>query len=194
MEPILFRYNPLRKLGCKTHISCNKKLLIKLDWVMKRHFDLCVFYETTSGEIGGVFQDEYTSKENSLGDINSYPFIQLGHWEGSDWEGMEIFRAARMDLIKTLYIVLISDEIFSKERKEVDYASYNTSLEIFSDEDSHIYSFNAAPSRKGEILLLSIINKVEGKNYTISNSSLAYTVEEAHRNIPGFTYVCDKVY
>jgi hypothetical protein len=192
MEVVLSRDNQLKNQGNKALISCNEKLVVKLDWEMKRHLDLCVFYETTQGEIGGIFPVEYIAKENSLGDINSYPFIQLGHWEGSNWGGMEIFRVARMDLIKTLYIVLISDEIFSKDRKEVDYIMYSAILEVQSD-DGYQAAVYAAPYRKGEILLLSIINKVEGNNYTISNSSLTYTVEEANRNIPGFFDFCTKV-
>lgn len=66
----------LRRKGEAAAFTFAGRLKVKLLWQSKTDLDLCLFYKTKDGQVGGVFSDGFRQNKDDLGSLNEFPFIQ----------------------------------------------------------------------------------------------------------------------
>ena len=91
----------LQKKGQEAQLGSIKQFLVTLKWTTAADFDLAALYEGKDGKIGMVYF-------GALGDLNTYPFMQLSGDEGvgdSGGENSEEMRVANIDDISNIWII-----------------------------------------------------------------------------------------
>lgn len=95
-----------------------------------RDLDLCLFYRSTDGGLGGVFSDEYRDSPNDLGSLDRFPYILH--------RGDHILRTSTGDAGEKIEIVKL-DEIESACICVVDYeAALNGLPALFDDARAYV--------------------------------------------------------
>lgn len=113
----------LENTGAQAEIPV-KRLLIILNWNAEVDLDLMAFYKARDGRVGGVFSHNYP--KGFMGDLTSFPYIQLDKDAGLDKEKgykEEILRVANLDDIEDLYVITLNytDAIMGRTSHFVDY-------------------------------------------------------------------------
>jgi len=89
----------LKQKGAEGYIAV-KQLMVSMKWSTAADFDLAVVYEAKDNKQGIVYFGD-------LGDLNSFPYMQLSGDEGVNDQGgdnEETLRITRLDEIKTVWI------------------------------------------------------------------------------------------
>ncbi len=89
----------LKQKGSEGYIAI-KQLMVSMKWSTAADFDLATVYEAKDGKQGIIYFGD-------LGDLNSFPYMQLSGDEGVNDQGgdnEETMRITRLDEIKTLWI------------------------------------------------------------------------------------------
>jgi uncharacterized protein involved in tellurium resistance len=87
----------LKKKGEEAYLSV-KQLMVSLKWSANVDLDLMAFYKSKDNQVGGVFSDNYAG--GSMGNLNSFPYIQLSGDAGvgaTGGENEEILRITKLD-------------------------------------------------------------------------------------------------
>ena len=156
----------------KSYIKIDYKdgdlLKVKLLWNTDCDLDLCAFFESKDGSVGGVFPSEYNHlKQNSMGSLFSPPYIYLmGETDSFDdvkvcCEEIRVTRLAEMNSISIVVIDYDSviddrDANFSKNEIVLVIETINNGiikLTLDSDYDGHIYKVCSIINRDGEIVI-----------------------------------------
>ena len=91
----------LKKKGEEAQLGGIKQFMVTLKWTTAADFDLAALYEGKDGKIGLVYFGQ-------LGDLNSYPFMQLSGDEGvgdSGGDNSEEMRVAKIDDLNNIWII-----------------------------------------------------------------------------------------
>jgi tellurite resistance protein TerA len=98
----------LENKGDEAFVSV-QQLIVTLSWTAEVDLDLMAFYKTKDGNVGGVFSDNYPG--GSMGNLNSFPFIQLSGDEGIGAKGganEEKLRITKLADFAVVYIVTLN--------------------------------------------------------------------------------------
>lgn len=90
----------LKQKGESAAVGNFKQLLVSMKWTTAADFDLAAAYEKKDGTKGLIYFGE-------LGDLNSFPYMQLSGDEGvgdSGGDNEETMRITQLDEIKNLWI------------------------------------------------------------------------------------------
>jgi len=123
----------LVKKGADAQVGAFKQLMVSLVWTSAVDLDLMAFYKTKSGEVGGVYSDNYSG--GSIGDLNSFPFMQLSGDAGVGAVGgdnREEMRIMKLDDIEELYICALNFTDASQSRNS-SFSTYDARVEVTTD-------------------------------------------------------------
>jgi hypothetical protein len=181
----------LRRKSDSALFTFNEKLQIDMKWSTHTDLDLCLFWKTKNGEIGGVFSDSFRQNKEDLGSLEKFPFVyhygdELAPEDGG--ESQETIRIKTMDSLSELYVVVLNyekavDNIPSTFQEDSGRVEIKTdagdNLEVFVDsEDSgHVY------------VVCKIENSDSGKKAI--NMREVMTLGDAFNKIPGFELICN---
>lgn len=181
----------LRRKSDSAPFSFNEKLQIDMKWSTGTDLDLCLFWKTKNGEIGGVFSDGFRQNKDDLGSLEKFPFVchygdQFKPNEGS--ESQETIRVKTIETLSELYVVVLNyekavDNISSTFQEDSGRVEITTdtgdNLEVLVDsEDSgHVY------------VVCKIENSDSGKKAI--NMREVMTLGDAFNKIPGFELICN---
>ena len=160
----------------------SKQLQIILD-----DADLCVFYKTKTGEVGGVFPNEYSQKHTE-GSLVQFPFIfRMGEERlYPKYQCEEIIRIARLHEMKELYIVAI--DYHASVENETGFGAPVT-LETVGTDPLIKINYSRNSYEQGSILLLAVLEEKCDGSLVITNKSKLMTMSEAFDSIPGFATI-----
>lgn len=165
-----------------------EKLLVQLIWTPgSPDLDLCLFFKKKTGEVGGVFSNEYRGKKSDLGDLNKFPFIlHMGDDKGSSGEKSETIKIASLDEIDTAYLCIVNYDA-AVEGEDVTYAEEGGRIEIQSDRGDYLEVL-ADSKDEGHVYLVCSIKNNDGV-YALKNESKVMDLSTAFENIPGFALI-----
>jgi len=156
-----------------------KQLMIKLKWASVVDLDLLAFYKAKDGRVGGVYSDHYAG--GSLGNLNNFPFIQLGN-NSTNEKNERILRIIKFDDIAELYICALNFNDFSKGKKSA-FNTYKACIEII---DVQGRSFDV-PLNSMIKSTIAIIVKVDNTNLMgakLINKNDITPLDDFARDIP----------
>lgn len=134
----------LKQKGSSAQVGAFEQLKVSLIWTSAVDLDLMAFYKTKTGQVGGVYSDNYAG--GSLGNLNSFPFMQLSGDEGVGAKGgdnREEMRIINLDQIEDLYICAINFTDASQGSNKV-FADYDARVEVATDRgDTHVVSLDS---------------------------------------------------
>jgi len=134
----------LKQKGNSAQIGSFKQLKVSLVWTSAVDLDLMAFYKTKSGQVGGVYSDNYSG--GSLGDLNVFPFMQLSGDEGVGAVGgdnREELRILNLEKIEELYICAINFTDATTNSEKV-FSDYDARVEVVTDNgETHIVSLDS---------------------------------------------------
>lgn len=135
----------LKQKGSSAQVGAFKQLKVSLIWTSAVDLDLMAFYKTKTGQVGGVYSDNYAG--GSLGNLNSFPFMQLSGDEGVGAKGgdnREEMSIINLDQIEELYICAINFTDASQGSNKV-FADYDARVEVATDRgDTYVVSLDSA--------------------------------------------------
>ena len=111
----------LKQKGTSAQLGAFKQLKVSLVWTSAVDLDLMAFYKTRDGRTGGVYSDNYNG--GTLGELNSFPFMQLSGDEGvgaTGGDNREELRITKLDDIEELFICALNfTDAQGRDRKSV---------------------------------------------------------------------------
>jgi uncharacterized protein involved in tellurium resistance len=181
----------LKRKGDAAPFTFNEKLQIEMIWSSDTDLDLCLFWKTNDGNIGGVFSDGYNQNVEDLGHLDRYPFIEHQGDKKTPRPGgeeNEVIKVKNIDAMSELYVVVLNYDkaidnlpvTFSQDSGRVEITTdTGDSLEVLVDsqESGHVY------------LICKIENK-DGVKKAI-NERRVLTLGQAFSDIPGFKLICN---
>ena len=168
-----------------------EKMQIEMIWQSNTDLDLCLFWKTLDGSIGGVFSSEYNQNLKDLGSWDSFPYILHSGDEKTPREGgesNEIIKIRNLDSIAELYLVVINYE------KAIDmipstFSQDSGRVEITTDEGD-FYEVPIDDDREGHVYLICTITNQNGIKKAV-NKGEVMSLGQAFRNIPGFKLITE---
>ncbi len=147
----------LDKKGDEAYVSV-KQLMVTLKWTVNVDLDLMAFYKAKNGQVGGVFSDNYPG--GNLGNLNSFPFIELSGDEGvgaSGGDNEEVLRITKLDELAELYIVSINytDAI---DNRQSTYSDYDGIVMVVNDRGEAVEVPLNSPNRGHVAVICKIDN------------------------------------
>jgi uncharacterized protein involved in tellurium resistance len=181
----------LRRKSDSAPFTFNEKLQIDMKWSTDTDLDLCLFWKTKTGEVGGVFSDGFRQNREDLGTLEKFPFIKH---EGDEFaspeedESQETIRIKSIESLSELYVVVLNYEkavdnipsTFQQDSGRVEITTDsgdNLEVLVDSEESGHVY------------VVCKIENSDSGKN--ASNIREVMTLGDAFNKIPGFELICN---
>jgi hypothetical protein len=171
--------------------SFNERILVTLSWATDTDLDLCIFFKTKEGKVGGVFSNEYRGRKSDLGFLDKFPFIKHS---GDDKEpapgslSSEEIRIAKLDDIESAYILIVNYTA-ALEEETVTFAEHSGKVVLRSDnEDQSDLEINVDSSDEGQVYYVGkILN--DGNSYVLSNECKVLFLGDAFDEIPGFDLI-----
>jgi tellurite resistance protein TerA len=161
-----------------------KQLMVTLRWTMNIDLDLMAFYKAKDGRTGGVFSDNYPG--GTLGELNSFPYIQLSGDEGVGGKGgdnEEILRIARLDDMNEVYICTINyDDAIKKVSSS--FSNYDGGVIVLDDKGESV----AVPLNSTEKGHVAIIAKIDNSSFIgarLINENKIIDLETFLKDVPG---------
>jgi len=150
----------LKKKGEEAYISL-KQLIVSLRWSASVDLDLMAFYKSKDGQMGGVFSDNYAG--GSMGNLNSFPYIQLSGDAGvgaTGGENEEILRITKLDDMAEVYICAINFTDASQNRPH-SYHDYDAHVLLVDDRGESI----AVPLDSQSQGTVAVIAKIDNTGF-----------------------------
>jgi len=152
--------------GSEANVGGFKQLMVTMKWTTAADFDLAAAYENKEGKQGLVYFGD-------LGDLNTFPFMQLSGDEGvgdSGGDNEESMRITKLDDMKYIWI-LCWDYGQVKSGAPARFKDSDVSLNVMDDKGS---SHNVAldTGALGNVALLATIDRAK-----LINSSKAGTLK-----------------
>jgi len=161
-----------------------KQLIVKLKWTKDVDLDLMAFYKAKDGCTGAVFSENYPG--GSLGNLNSFPFIELSGDAGvgaTAGDNEEVLRITKLDDIAELYIVTLnySDAI---EQRDCCFADYDGSVSVTDDTGENIeIPLNATD--RGYVAVICRIDNTSAIGAKIVNMNEVMALDAFAQKLPG---------
>jgi hypothetical protein len=181
----------LRRKSDSALFTFDEKLQIDMKWSTDTDLDLCLFWKTKNGEIGGVFSDGFRQNREDLGSLDKFPFIKHEGDEFASEEGgesQETIKIKSIDTLSELYVIVLNYEkaiesipsTFQQDSGRVEITTdKGDNLEVLVDaeESGHVY------------VVCKIENSDSGKKAI--NMREVMTLGDAFNKIPGFELICN---
>lgn len=123
----------LVKKGASAQLGSFSQLMVTLSWTSAVDLDLMAFYKTKSGQVGGIYSDNYSG--GSMGNLNAFPFMQLSGDAGvgaTGGDNREEMRILKLDDIEELYICALNFTDASQGNNN-SFVSYDAKVEVVTD-------------------------------------------------------------
>ena len=146
----------LKTKGEEAYVSI-KQLVAALRWTAAVDLDLMAFYKAKDGRTGGVFSENYAG--GTMGNLNSFPFIQLSGDEGvgaTGGDNEETLRITQLDDLDELYICTINFTDASQKR-ESRFRDYDAQVVVQDDKGESV----AVPLDSTEPGTVAVIAKID---------------------------------
>ncbi len=173
----------LKQKGSSAQIGGFKQLKVSLIWTSAVDLDLMAFYKTRAGQVGGVYSDNYAG--GSLGNLNTFPFMQLSGDEGVGAVGgdnREEMRIVNLDQIEELYICAVNFTEATQGANKV-FADYDARVEVVTDRgESHVVSLDSR--NPGTVAVLCKF-KSGFMGAELVNDSSVMTFDQFQSTVPG---------
>lgn len=157
--------------GAEANVGGFKQLMVSMKWTTAADFDLAAAYEGKDGKQGLVYFGE-------LGDLNSFPFMQLSGDEGVDDSGgdnEETMRITKLDDMKYVWIICW-DYGQVKEGAPARFKDSDVNLSVMDDKgNSHNVVLDTG--EMGNVALLATIDNSSPIGAKLVNSSKAGTLK-----------------
>ena len=181
----------LRRKSDSALFTFDEKLQIDMKWSTDTDLDLCLFWKTKNGEIGGVFSDGFRQNREDLGSLDKFPFIKHEGDEFASEEGgesQETIKIKSIDTLSELYVIVLNYEkaiesipsTFQQDSGRVEITTdKGDNLEVLVDaeESGHVY------------VVCKIENSDSGKKAI--NMREVMDLGDAFNKIPGFELICN---
>ncbi|WP_455074608.1 hypothetical protein [Prevotella fusca] len=190
-EVTLKRKITLRRKQEECAFTFSGKLKVKFIWSSLTDFDLCVFFKTKNGEVGGVFSNEYRGKRSDLGALDKFPFmLHLGDHKvpKAGEEKQEQVNVASLDEIDQAYVCIVNYDAIMDQR-DVTYAEEAGRVELQSDSGDYLEVL-ADSTDEGHVYCVCSIKNNDGE-YALKNESRVMDLGTAFDEIPGFSIICN---
>jgi len=146
----------LKTKGEEAYVSI-KQLVAALRWTAAVDLDLMAFYKAKDGRAGGVFSENYAG--GTMGNLNSFPFIQLSGDEGvgaTGGDNEETLRITKLDDLDELYICTINFTDASQKRGS-RFRDYDAQVVVQDDKGESV----AVPLDSVEPGTVAVIAKID---------------------------------
>lgn len=168
-------------------MQVNEPFDISIHWSTPVDLDLCVFFRSRDGRVGGVFSDEFRSEPGDLGSLNNFPYIL--HM-GDEKEplpgkiGRELVKVGDPSIFDRLDVVVINyaDAI---DLLDVDYNDPNGGCTIGGQ------SIEAKPTGRGQAYHVATLSRGDDGALHVQPVNRILPLGEAYDSIPGFPLVCE---
>lgn len=180
----------LEKEGDEAYLSI-KQLIVALKWTADVDLDLMAFYETKDGKKGGVFSDLYPG--GTLGNLNSFPFIELSGDEGVDASGgnnEEVLRITKLDDMAEIYIVAIN-YTDATQKREVYFNSYD-GIVIVKDEKGETIEVPLNSPNCGHVAVVAKIDNNSPLGAKLVNINDIMDLPDFVGTVPGASVIVDR--
>lgn len=173
----------LKRKGEEAYVSI-KQLMVTLKWTAAVDLDLMAFYKTKDGNVGGIFSDNYAG--GSMGELNSFPFIQLSEDAGvgaKGGENEEVLRITKLDNMAEVYICTINFTDAS-QKQESRFSKYDAEVTVVDDKGESV----AVPLDANISGTVAVIAKIDNSGFMgakLINENRIMTMEEFQATIPG---------
>jgi hypothetical protein len=181
----------LRRKSDSAPFTFDEKLKVELKWSTDTDLDLCLFWKTKNGEVGGVFSDAFRQNKDDLGSLEKLPFIQhCGDKlapEGGN-ESLESIKIKTIDSLLELYVVVLNYEkaidsipsTFQEDSGRVEISTdKGDNLEVLVDDE-----------KSGHVYVVCKIENSDNVKKAI-NMREVLSLGEAFDKIPGFELICN---
>jgi len=175
----------LKEQGAEANIPL-EQLQVTLKWTKNVDLDLMAFYRTKDERTGGVFSDQIPG--GTLGNLNSFPFIQHSGDEGSEDESgdnQEQIIISKLDDMAEVYICALNYTDAS-EGKDVTFSEYDGGVVVLDNKGQSIGVPLDAKERGYIAIIAKIDNSGEGgpklinENKIIDLPTFATTMPGSH--------------
>lgn len=165
-----------------------QELQLILEWSNLDDLDLCVFYKSVEGKIGGVFTPEYNNNKESSGSLSSFPYIYLfGEPRPSATNCEDIVQISKLDAMEEINIVVIDYPRTINPEIWCNSSAYDFRLHI-NGEITKMRMNIVDSKNKGTIChIAKIVRKNDG--FRLFNFSSFLSLSDAFRDISGFDSV-----
>lgn len=181
----------LRRKGESAMFTFNEKLKVELVWSSDTDLDLCGFFKTPDGIIGGVFSNEYRSNKSDLGSLDKFPFmLHMGDRKTPrpGGEENEEIRIKSLDSISELYLCVLN---YDKAVEDIPttFSTDSGRIEITSDTEDNLEVL-VDSEEEGHVYLICKITNENGEK-KVHNERRVLTLGQAFRQIPGFSLITE---
>ncbi len=175
----------LKAKGEEAYVSI-KQLLISLKWSTAVDLDLVAFYKAKDGRVGGVFSDNYSG--GSLGNLNSFPFVQLSGDAGvgaKGGESEETLRVTKLDELAELWICALN---FTEAvaGRNTPFSGYNALVQLVDDKGEGVEA-PLSSSEKGTVAIICLIDNKSPMGAKMVSHNRVVDMETFQREVPGAT-------
>lgn len=161
----------LKQKGEVANVATFKQLMVTMKWTTAADFDLAAAYENKQGKQGLVYFGE-------LGDLNSFPFMQLSGDEGVGDKGgqnEETMRITKLDDMKYVWI-LCWDYGKVKNGEPARFKGSDVTLSVMDDKGA-THNVTLDTGDMGNVALIATIDNSSPIGAKLINSSKAGTLK-----------------
>lgn len=161
-----------------------RQLIVKLKWASAVDLDLMAFYKTKDGRVGGIYSTNYAG--GSLGDLNSFPFIQLSGDAGvgaTGGENEEILRISKLDDMAEVYICALNFSDASSNKASA-FNTYDGYVEIMDDRGES-FGVPLNSRTQGTVAIIAKIDNTHFMGAKVVNENYVTSLENFMEDIPG---------
>ncbi|MCP4344931.1 MAG: hypothetical protein GY795_05325 [Desulfobacterales bacterium] len=161
----------LKQKGSEANVGGFKQLMVSMKWTTAADFDLAAAYETKEAKQGLVYFGE-------LGDLNTFPFMQLSGDEGvgdTGGDNEETMRITKLDDMKYVWI-LCWDYGKVQDGAPARFKESDVSLNVMDDKGTS-HSVTLDTGDLGNVALIATIDNSSPVGAKLVNSSKAGTLK-----------------
>ena len=161
----------LKQKGASAALGGIKQFMVSLKWTTATDFDLAAAYQRKDGTNGMVYFGE-------LGDLNTFPFMQLSGDEGVGDKGgdnEETMRVMKIDDMNYIWI-LCWDYGAVQEGNPARFAGSDVSVSL-TDDTGTSHSVTLDTGDMGNVCLVATIDNSGAMGANLVNSSKAGTLK-----------------
>jgi uncharacterized protein involved in tellurium resistance len=179
----------LKRKGEAAPFTFNERLQIEMIWSSDTDLDLCLFWKTKDGKIGGVFSDEYNQNKDDLGSLDKFPFIlHTGDAKTPrpGGEENEVIKVKNIDALSELYVIVLNYDA-AIDNKNVTFNEHSGKVEITTDTGDN-FEVPVDDNKAGHVYVVCKIENTDAGKKAI-NEGRVLTLGEAFTQIPGFSLI-----
>ena len=181
----------LKRKGEAAPFTFNEKLQIEMVWSSDTDLDLCLFWKTKDGNMGGVFSNEYRQNNDDLGSLDKFPFIKHSGDEKTPrpgGESNEQIKVKSIDTLSELYVVVLNYDA-AIDNENVTFNEHSGRVEITTDTGDN-FEVPVDDAQSGHVYLVCKIENTDSGKKAI-NEGKVMSLGQAFSQIPGFELICN---